>query len=184
MIHQTARLLLKEITIGDTNNIHLLNSLEETNKYNTQGAPESITQTEELVTLWMKEISIEPRKKYVFSIVEKTNNFIGLTGLTTGKPGYNNAEIWYKLHFNFWNKGFATETVNYLLNFGFNTLKLHRIEAGCAIENKASIKVLEKCGFKKEGHTRKLLPINGQWHDNYGYAILEEDYFEFTSSSH
>ena len=69
MIHQTARLLLKEITIGDTNNIHILNSLEETNKYNTQGAPESITQTEELVTLWMKEISIEPRKKYVFSIV-------------------------------------------------------------------------------------------------------------------
>jgi [ribosomal protein S5]-alanine N-acetyltransferase len=178
MILQTKRLLLREIRIEDTTHIHLLNSLEETNQFNTSGAPESILQTEELVALWVKEATISTRKKYVFFIQEDANNFIGLIGLTMGKPGYNNAEIWYKLHPDFWNKGFATESVKWLLDFGFNNLKLHRIEAGCAIENQASIKVLEKCGFKREGHTRKLLPIHGQWHDNYGYALLEEDYFE------
>ena len=63
-----------------------------------------------------------------------------------------------------------------LLDFGFNDLKLHRIEAGCAVENIASIKTLEKAGFTKEGMKRKKLPIRGEWKDNFFYGILEEDY--------
>jgi ribosomal-protein-alanine N-acetyltransferase len=51
------------------------------------------------------------------------------------------------------------------------------VEAGCATENIASYKVLEKCGFTREAHTRQLLPVRGKWLDNFGYAILENDYF-------
>ncbi len=64
------------------------------------------------------------------------------------------------------------------MNFGFNDLKLHRIEAGCAVENIASSKVLEKVGMTKEGIKRKILPIRGEWKDNYFYAILEEDFLK------
>lgn len=64
-----------------------------------------------------------------------------------------------------------------VLDFYFNQLKLHRITAGCATENIASAKVIEKSGFLREAHGRKILPIRGQWFDNYEYAILEEDYF-------
>jgi [ribosomal protein S5]-alanine N-acetyltransferase len=63
-----------------------------------------------------------------------------------------------------------------LLDFSFNILKLHRIEAGCAVENTASIKVLEKAGMTREGMKRKKLPIRGDWKDNYFYAISEEDF--------
>jgi len=49
--------------------------------------------------------------------------------------------------------------------------------AGCATENTASSKVLEKAGFLREALCRKKLPIRGEWVDNYEYAILEEDYF-------
>ncbi len=84
-------------------------------------------------------------------------------------------KCWFKLHPNYWNKGYATESLNGIIQFGFENLKLHRIEAGCAIENKGSIKVLEKVGMTREAHTRKLLPLKSGWSDHYGYAILSTD---------
>jgi len=50
------------------------------------------------------------------------------------------------------------------------------VEAGCAVDNLASVKVLEKSGFTREGRSRKLLPIRGEWADNYFYSILEEEF--------
>jgi len=55
-------------------------------------------------------------------------------------------------------------------------LQLHRIEAGCSVDNIASSKVLEKVGMTREGMKRKKLPIRGEWKDNYFYAILEDDF--------
>ena len=56
-------------------------------------------------------------------------------------------------------------------------LSLHRITAGVATENSNSIKLLERIGMLREGRHRKILPIRGEWWDNYQYAILEEDFF-------
>ena len=75
----------------------------------------------------------------------------------------------------FWGKGYATEVVKTIIKFGFENLKLHRIEAGVATENTRSIRVLEKAGMIREGSRRKILPIRGTWKDNYHYAILEDD---------
>jgi ribosomal-protein-alanine N-acetyltransferase len=68
--------------------------------------------------------------------------------------------------------------VNIVLDFCFYQLKLHRITAGCATENIASAKVIEKSEFLREGHGRKILPIRERWFDNFEYANLEEDYFK------
>ena len=59
---------------------------------------------------------------------------------------------------------------------GFNTLGLHRIEAGAAVENTASHKVMEKAGMTREGMKRKNLPIRGEWKDAYFYSILEDEF--------
>ena len=59
--------------------------------------------------------------------------------------------------------------------FAFGTLKLHRIEAACIPTNIASIRLLEKTGFKREGFARKYLCIDGHWQDHLLYARLEED---------
>ena len=96
--------------------------------------------------------------------------------LNLGRPKYKKGEIWYKIHPNFWNKGYATEALMGLLHFAFNNLGMHRIEAGCAVENFASIKVLEKVGMTREGRKRKVLPLKMGWSDNFEYAILEEDF--------
>ena len=73
-------------------------------------------------------------------------------------------------------KGYATEAVKRLLGFAFHDLKLHRVEAGCDVDNLASARVLEKAGLQREGRKRKVLPIRGDWKDNFIYGILEEDF--------
>lgn len=75
----------------------------------------------------------------------------------------------------YWGKGYGTEALNRILDFGFSGLKLHRIEAGCAVNNSASIKVLEKTGMIQEGRGRQSLPLKSGWSDNFKYAILESD---------
>ncbi|WP_409298499.1 GNAT family N-acetyltransferase [Peribacillus sp. SCS-26] len=69
-------------------------------------------------------------------------------------------------------RGAATEALSLLLHFAFETLKLRRVEAGVSPENAASIRVLEKAGFIREGLMREYLLINGRWKDHYLYAAL------------
>lgn len=178
MLLKTERLNLRPLLITDLAKIHALHSLPETDAFNTLGIPENIQSTENLLHQWLQAQITFPRTAYIFCMeVIATNNFVGLIALNLGKTNYKSAEVWYKTHVNYWKKGFTTEALQKVLDFAFNDLKLHRIEAGCAVENVASIKVLEKAGMTREGRKRKILPIRGEWKDNYFYAILDEDYF-------
>ena len=173
---KTERLNLEPISEKDIENIHKLHSLAETDKFNTLGIPKNITETEIIVEKWIAENNSENTKSYTFTVkLIEENKFIGIIGINLGKEKYRNAEVWFKFDFNYWNKGYATESLKRILIFGFENLKLHRIEAGCAIENIGSISVLEKVGMLREAHTRKLLPLKSGWSDNYGYAILSTD---------
>ena len=58
----------------------------------------------------------------------------------------------------------------------FGELNLHRIEAACIPSNAASIRVLEKCGFTREGLARRYLCINGVWQDHLLFGLLHEDF--------
>jgi len=175
---KTERLRLRELTFVDLEIIHKLHSLPETDQYNTLGIPDTIETTKQLVLEWMTTMDELPRKKYVFVIESNEIAFVGLIGLTIGKPSYRNAEVWFKILPKYWNLGYATEVVKRILQFSFIELRLHRIEAGCAVENIASRRVLEKVGMVKEGHCRKILPIRGEWVDNFEFAILETDFFD------
>ncbi len=167
--------------MSDVEKVHELHSLPETDRYNTLGIPETIEVTKAIVTEWLASCAETPTKKYVFCVDILENNFIGLIGINIGKLKHKNAEIWFKIHSKFWNMGFATEMATAILKFCFHELNLHRIEAGCALENIASKNVLEKIGMIEEGISRKILPIRGAWVDGYRFAILETE-FEQTNN--
>jgi len=174
---RTKRLKLEELSLNDLDTIHHLHSLVQTDEFNTLGIPETIQVTELLLTHWIAQQKTTPRVSYVFAIkLIGTNQFVGLIALILGKPKYKIAQVWYKIHPDYWRQGNATEALTKLLEFGFVHLGLHRIEAGSAIENTASIKVLEKVGMTREGIKRKILPIREKWVDNYFYSILETDF--------
>jgi ribosomal-protein-alanine N-acetyltransferase len=73
------------------------------------------------------------------------------------------------------NQGYMTAAVRAAIPFVFDSLELHRLEAACLPSNTASIKLLEKTGFKREGLARRYLRINGIWQDHLLYALLDSD---------
>lgn len=173
---KTKRLILRPISESDIENVYNLQSLEETARYNTSKIPENLNETKITVENWILENNKEKPKKFTFAIdLMDDEKFIGLIGINLGKEHYRNAEIWFQFDYRFWNKGYATESLRKIIEFCFEDLKLHRIEAGCAVDNIGSFSVLEKVGMQREAHTRQLLPLKSGWSDNYGYAILSSD---------
>jgi ribosomal-protein-alanine N-acetyltransferase len=69
--------------------------------------------------------------------------------------------------------GLMTAAVAALIPFAFTTLRLHRLEAACIPTNAASIRLLEKSGFEREGYAREYLCIHGTWQDHLLYARLD-----------
>ena len=167
------------MNLGDIKNIHTLHSLPEVDRFNSLDIPDSIQTTRNLVSGWLQLQKSQPRLSYIFCINLKiSNEFIGLVAMNLREIKFRNAEIWIKIHPDYWNIGFGTEVINKIVHFGFNDLNLHRIEAGCATGNTASGRMLEKAGMLKEGTKRKILPVRGEWLDAYSYAILEEDFIK------
>jgi [ribosomal protein S5]-alanine N-acetyltransferase len=69
-------------------------------------------------------------------------------------------------------KGYMTSAVRLTLDFAFRHLGLHRVEASCLPHNQASIRLLQKCGFAREGLARGYLKIAGEWRDHLLFARL------------
>jgi len=72
-------------------------------------------------------------------------------------------------------RGYMTAAVRAVVPFVFDSLELHRLEAACLPTNTASMRLLEKTGFKREGLARRYLRINGVWQDHLLYALLDTD---------
>jgi len=72
-------------------------------------------------------------------------------------------------------QGYMAEALSAVLDFAFERLDLHRVEAACLPGNAASQGLLRKVGFSEEGYARRYLRINGQWQDHVLFAILRED---------
>lgn len=174
---KSPRLKLIELTEADIIDVHNSNCHPQVARYNTIGIPKAIAETAQLLAPIFDDQVKEIRTLYGWAIrQQKDNNFIGEVGLKLGPSRFKIAELYYSLHPTYWGQGFATEAALAILHFGFIGLELHRIEAGVAVDNNASIRLLERIGMTREGRKRKVLPIAGEWVDNYHYAILEEDY--------
>ncbi len=72
-------------------------------------------------------------------------------------------------------RGYMTAAVRALVPVAFDLLRLHRVEAACIPTNTASMRLLEKSGFRREGYARSYLCINGMWQDHLLYARLSTD---------
>ena len=173
---QTDRLTLQEISWDDLAMIHQLHLVPEVDEFNTLGIPGNLDETRNNIQAYIDNQNEFPRSRFCWrAILKETDDFIGIAGMTLSNDRFKMGEFYYKLFPKFWGNGLATEMAKALIKFGFEECKLHRIEAGVATQNLASIRVLEKAGMTCEGTRRKILPIRGEWVDNFHYAILEGD---------
>lgn len=97
----------------------------------------------------------------------------GVIGLIPQKDVHKkSAEIGYWIGEPYWGKGIATKAVALIINYGFEKLDLIRIYSGVFGFNKASMKVLEKNNYQKEGVFKNAIVKNGEIHDEHRYCIL------------
>ena len=172
----TARLFLEEITWDDLQLVHQLHSIPELDEYNTLGIPKDLGVTRKVIQPAIDDQKKDPRTQFCWKVSLKENGLpIGLAGMFPSNDRFRLAEIYYKIHPDYWGSGYATEVAKELVRFGFEDLNVHKVEAGVATENVRSIRVIEKIGMTREGLRRKILPIRGEWKDNYHYAIVEDD---------
>ncbi|MGA7681788.1 MAG: GNAT family protein [Pseudolabrys sp.] len=114
---------------------------------------------------------------YAFLIFRSDDNAMvgGLTLANIRRGVAQAGSIGYWIGAPFVRKGYMTAAVRALIPYGFTTLRLHRLEAACIPDNTASIRLLERTAFKREGYARDYLCINGIWQDHLLYARLKDD---------
>jgi ribosomal-protein-alanine N-acetyltransferase len=112
---------------------------------------------------------------FAFLIFESTSDEL-LGGLTLGgirRGVAQAATLGYWMGAPHAGKGRMTRAVAAVVRFGFDTLRLHRIEAACIPDNAPSIALLERNGFQREGFARAYLKIDDAWRDHILLALLE-----------
>ena len=167
------------MTFDDVDAIHRLHLCEEVERFNTIGLPRHTGDTLAVLLAAIEDRELKERTTYGWTVwTAPESTFVGEAGMNLSADRFRQGEVHYSLLPDHWGQGYGTEVVKRLISFGFEDLGLHRIQAGVATENLRSIKVLEKAGMTCEGIRRKILPIRGEWKDNFQYAIVEDDTFE------
>jgi ribosomal-protein-alanine N-acetyltransferase len=118
---------------------------------------------------------------YDWSVVDKESGrtdgrMIGTCGFTSFSCPNDTAEIGYVLNPSYQGRGLATEAVRRVLTFGFEELKLHRIEAHFIEGNDASRRLMERVGMTFEGYARESMRIKGRYRTIGTCAILRHEY--------
>ncbi|MFD1020585.1 GNAT family N-acetyltransferase [Thalassobacillus hwangdonensis] len=92
--------------------------------------------------------------------------------------GTHTYEIGWVFNPDFYNRGFATEAAQGVLDYGFEKMDLHRIIATCQPDNIASYRIMEKIGMRKEGYHKQCIPNGDDWWDEVYYAVLKDEWEE------
>lgn len=79
---------------------------------------------------------------------------------------FRNAFIGYSIDENEQGKGYMKEAVKLAIDYAYEELELHRIEASTMVSNEKSQRVLKSCGFQELGVSKEYLYINGKWQDH------------------
>jgi [ribosomal protein S5]-alanine N-acetyltransferase len=125
----------------------------------------------------VKRYSEDQRSDLAYAfLIFRTADHAMLGGLTLANIRRGVAQagsIGYWVGAPFVRQGVMTAAVRALIPFCFDTLRLHRLEAACIPSNAASIRLLEKADFTREGYARDYLCINGVWQDHLLYGRLK-----------
>ncbi len=120
------------------------------------------------------------RSFVLFLLSEKTSNkIIGRCGLHNWNEEHKRAEIGYYItdeHYK--RKGLMTEAVSAIIDYGFDKLKLQRIEALVGCKNIPSLKIIERHHFIKEGQLRKHSYVADKYEDSVLFSILYNEYLD------
>ncbi len=172
---QTPRLLLRGMRLGDAEDMYDYACRSHVTRYLRWSPHPDLQHTKDYLRYIASRYATG--SFYDWALIHKeSGHMIGTCGFTAFDCPNDAAEIGYVLHPDYWGQGIAPEAVNCILQFGFERLLLHRIEARFMEANTASLRVMEKVGMHLEGYLRESMMIKGRYR-TIGYcSILREEY--------
>jgi len=118
-----------------------------------------------------------PGEWFQFAVESRvTGDLIGDCALQVDEHETYRAEIGFTLAREHQGKGFASEAVSRLLDYAFDTLRIHRVIAISDCRNTRSWALLERVGMRREGHFLENVWFKGGWSDEYLYAVLKHEW--------
>ncbi|MGI6739803.1 MAG: GNAT family N-acetyltransferase [Christensenellales bacterium] len=171
----TDRLIIRAPKRRDSGDMFLYSKNPECSRYCLWHPHRSVADSRHFISMLIKE-NLRLKAQHFAVVLKDSEKMIGTIGISGYSKRDSSAEIGYSLSPEYWGQGYGTEALKSIIDYSFNTLKLNRIEAKSDTRNIASVKLLEKCGFKREGHMHKGMFMKGEYVDLYLYGLLAEDY--------
>ena len=175
---QTERLVIRDPKFEDFDEYHRLIS-DELTLYFWLSSTSSLEQNHHEFEDNISEASSANRKKYYLTIEHrKTKKYLGTVGYTVVQttPAGKIVGAGYAVLPEYRGQGYATEAFQALIRFAFEEDGVYRFVAGCRVENRASERVMQKCGMVKEAEFKCHTWHDGQMKDRVEYRMLKDEY--------
>lgn len=171
---ETSRMKLHALSVADhAEGMYLLRSNTEAMKYIGKPLLDSVAEAREIIDLYNRNLRECIGITWGISL-KSTPGLIGSIGFHKLDIFNHRAEIGYILLPDYWNKGLMTEAIAKVLDYGFNGMNLHSIEARINPENELSRKILLKHDFVKEGYFKESYYEDRKYLDTEVYSLLRK----------
>jgi RimJ/RimL family protein N-acetyltransferase len=169
------RLILREFVVTDQDAVHSFAADPFVTRF-TDWGPNRLEDTRAFLADAAAQATNPQRAEFTLAAVQAgSGRLIGSVAIAITSVQHRRGEVGFVFHRDDWSQGYATESAQQLLRFGFDRLQLRRISATCHPDNHASARVLEKAGLRYEGRMRSHLFVRGAWRDSLLYAALNSD---------
>lgn len=167
---ETSRLVLRQITDDDADDLFVLRSNEKLMQHIDRPLAKTTGDAQKLIFI-IKDF-LQKNEGISWAITLKDNpKLIGTFGFWRIQKEHYRAEIGYLLHGDYHGTGMMQEAMEAGINYAFNTLKVHTIEANINPKNTASIKLAERNGFIREAYFKDIYFSNGKFIDTTIYTL-------------
>ncbi|MCY1022489.1 GNAT family N-acetyltransferase [Pyxidicoccus sp. MSG2] len=171
----TERLRLRKPRLEDAGPLSRIYGHPETSRYIGFSATEGIEKTQQKLARDLETASRGEGFRWL--LCERGDDTpIGSAGIFHWSQADRHAEVGYVLRFDQWGRGVMKEVMPTLLRFGFEEMRLHRIEARVDPRNAASLRVLTRSGFQREGLLRESLVEGAGFSDSVILSLLEGEW--------
>lgn len=176
LLLETERLIIRNLNPKDVDDFYFYRSNPEVTRYQSFDVM-TREQAEKFIESQKDRTFGKPGEWVQYAIENKeTEKLIGDCAIKLDQYDQRIAEIGITLSHTEQKKGFAKETMNAVLQFLFSLQDFHRVVEIVDAENESSVKLLENCGFTKEGHFIENIFFKGRWGSEFQYAMLRKDW--------
>lgn len=165
---------LREMRTSDAPSLFTLLTTEEVARF-ISPPPSSVEGFERFIQWAARQRAVGSYVCFAVTLAE-SDTAIGIFQLRSTDPGFGTAEWGFALGSPFWGTGVFQEGAELVMEFAFETVGVHRLEARAALRNLRGNGALKKVGARQEGILRKSFLRNGEYLDQALWTVLDEDW--------